>query len=99
MLLGWLLGRERAREALLVVVVGNLANLVLDYAFIVQLGWAAWGAGAATALSQYLMLAIGRRASIASGAWRPSPRPSCSIAIGSPSCSDSIATSSFARWR
>ncbi len=58
-LLGWLLGRERAREALLVVVVGNLANLVLDYAFIVQLGWAAWGAGAATALSQYLMLAIG----------------------------------------
>ncbi len=58
-LLGWLLGRERAREALLIVVLGNLANLALDYVFIMHFGWAAWGAGAATALSQYAMLAIG----------------------------------------
>jgi len=56
-LLGWLLGRERAREALIITVVGNLANVGLDYLFIMRLGMAAWGAGVATALSQYLMLA------------------------------------------
>ncbi len=57
-LLGWLLGRERAREALLITVAGNLANVALDYLFIVELGWAATGAGVATAVSQYLMLLI-----------------------------------------
>ncbi len=56
-LLGWLLGRERAREALIITVVGNLANVGLDYLFIMRLGMAAAGAGVATALSQYLMLA------------------------------------------
>lgn len=58
-LLGWLLGRERAREALLITVVGNLANVALDYLLIVELGYGATGAGAATAASQYLMLLIG----------------------------------------
>ncbi|HJO03640.1 MAG TPA: MATE family efflux transporter [Acidobacteriota bacterium] len=58
-LLGWLLGRERAREALLITVVGNLANVGLDYLFIVEFGWAATGAGVATAASQYLMLLVG----------------------------------------
>ncbi len=58
-LLGWLLGRERAREALLITVAGNLANVALDYLFIVELGWAATGAGVATTISQYLMLAMG----------------------------------------
>ncbi|NKB88215.1 MAG: MATE family efflux transporter [Acidobacteria bacterium] len=56
-LLGWFLGRERAREALLMTLVGNLANVGLDYLFIMRLGMAAGGAGLATALSQYLMLA------------------------------------------
>jgi len=56
-LLGWLLGRERAREALIITVIGNLANVGLDYLFIMRLGMAAAGAGVATALSQYLMLA------------------------------------------
>lgn len=58
-LIGWLLGRERARSALLMTVVGNLANVGLDYLFIVRLGQAAAGAGWATAISQYLMLATG----------------------------------------
>lgn len=57
-LLGWLLGRERARQALLIMVVGNLANVGLDYLFIVELGRGATGAGVATALSQYLMLLL-----------------------------------------
>ncbi len=38
-------------------VVGNFANVALDYVFIMQMGMAAAGAGIATALSQYLMLA------------------------------------------
>lgn len=58
-LIGWLLGRERAREALLMTAVGNLANAFLDWVFIVQMGFAAGGAGAATAASQYLMSAVG----------------------------------------
>ncbi len=56
--LGWFLGREQAGRALVVSIVGNLANVVLDYLFIVHFGWSAAGAGAATALSQYLMLAL-----------------------------------------
>lgn len=58
-LIGWLLGRERARAALLMTVVANLCNVVLDWWLILKLGLAAWGAGAATAASQYLMLGVG----------------------------------------
>lgn len=58
-LIGWFLGRERAREALLMTVVGNLANAALDWLFILRWGWGAAGAGAATAASQYLMLGVG----------------------------------------
>ena len=58
-LLGWFLGRERPRAALVMTVVANLANVALDYVLIMQLGLAAVGAGIATALSQYLMLAVG----------------------------------------
>lgn len=58
-LLGWLLGREKARSALVMTVVGNGANVVLDWWFIMRLGLESAGAGAATALSQYLMLGTG----------------------------------------
>jgi MATE family multidrug resistance protein len=54
---GWFLGREESRRALLMTVVGHGANIVLDYLFIVRLGLAAFGAGLATTISQYLMLA------------------------------------------
>jgi MATE family multidrug resistance protein len=56
---GWLLGRQRARAVLAVTVVGALTNVGLDLWFIVGLGWGATGAGAATALSQALMLMTG----------------------------------------
>lgn len=56
--LGWFLGREDGRGVLIMTVTANLANVGLDYLFIVRLGWAATGAGAATAISQYGMLAI-----------------------------------------
>ena len=55
---GWFLGREESRVALVMTLVANGANLVLDYLFILRFGWAAAGAGYATAVSQYLMLAV-----------------------------------------
>ncbi|MCP3978012.1 MAG: MATE family efflux transporter [bacterium] len=54
--LGWFLGREESRQALVMTVVANLANVVFNYVFIMRLGWAAYGAGIATTISQYLML-------------------------------------------
>ena len=55
--LGWFLGREDGRSALIMALVANVANIVLDYLFILRLGMAAAGAGLATALGQWLMLA------------------------------------------
>lgn len=58
-LIGWLLGREENNKVLILSVVGNAANIFLDYLFIIQCGWNAAGAGLSQALSQYLMLSIG----------------------------------------
>ena len=58
-LLGWFLGREESRRVLLMTAVAHGANIGLDYLFIVELDLAARGAGIATAISQYLMLAVG----------------------------------------
>jgi len=49
---GWLLGRAEARGVLLLSALANGGNVLLDYAFVVGLGWGSAGAGAATALSQ-----------------------------------------------
>jgi MATE family multidrug resistance protein len=56
--LGWYLGREESRHALVMTVIGNLANVALNYVFIIRMGLAAQGAGLATMVSQYLMLAV-----------------------------------------
>jgi MATE family multidrug resistance protein len=56
--LGWFLGRTESRHALVMTIVGNLANVALNYVFIIRLQMAAFGAGLATMLSQYLMLAV-----------------------------------------
>lgn len=58
-LMGWFLGQQQGRAVILLSLVGNGANVALDYVFIRHLGWASAGAGAATALSQYLMLGVG----------------------------------------
>jgi len=73
--LGWLLGAERAKAALVLAALGHGTNIVLDVWFIAGLGWAAKGAGAATALSQVAMLAAGLwllRAELAPSAVRAS---------------------------
>lgn len=51
-LMGFFIGREQAGRTLAMTLVGNGANIVLDWLFIYQLGMAAGGAGLATALSQ-----------------------------------------------
>lgn len=57
-LLGWFLGQGQGRRVLALAVVGNGTNILLDYWMIVQLGWESFGAGLATALSQYAMLLV-----------------------------------------
>jgi MATE family multidrug resistance protein len=58
-LMGWFLGREKGRWVILLSLIGNGGNVMLDYLFIRQFGWASAGAGWATALSQYLMMSTG----------------------------------------
>ncbi|SRR5579883_1032007 len=57
--IGWFLGREMNGVVLLMSIIGNGANVALDYLMIVKWGWASMGAGLATAVSQYLMLMTG----------------------------------------
>ena len=56
---GWFLGRGEAARALLVVGAANVANVALNWWFIVHLGWAAYGAGIATAAAQWLAAGLG----------------------------------------
>ncbi|AFY79738.1 Na+-driven multidrug efflux pump [Pleurocapsa sp. PCC 7327] len=58
-LVGWFLGREQSGKVLWLSIVGNGANILLDYILIVRCGWESVGAGLATAISQYLMCLAG----------------------------------------
>lgn len=58
-LVGWLLGRGRSADVLTVLSVTNLGNVVLNWWLIVHLGWAATGAGAASAGSQWAGAILG----------------------------------------
>lgn len=58
-LIGWLLGKTQSQKVLLLSIVGNGANVLLDFLLITRWGWESRGAGVATASSQYLMLLVG----------------------------------------
>ncbi len=58
-IVGWFLGQARSRNVLLLSVIANGSKILLDYLFITRFGWESAGAGTATAISQYLMLAVG----------------------------------------
>ena len=58
-LLGWFLGREEVSKVLLLSSVSKGVNIIGDYLFIVRWGQSSGGAGAATAISQYVTLFIG----------------------------------------
>lgn len=69
-LLGWLLGREQGYKVLLLSLISNGSNVVLNYWFIVRLGWESTGAGLATGLSQCLMMVVGLGIISRELAWR-----------------------------
>lgn len=74
-LLGWLLGRGQGRQVVMLAVAGNGSNILLDYWFIRQLGWGSYGAGLATALSDYILLAVGLGLILTSGVpWQRWPQ-------------------------
>ena len=56
---GWFLGKEEANKVLLLSITSKGANIVLDYLFIVRWNQNSYGAGAATAISQYVVLCLG----------------------------------------
>jgi multidrug resistance protein, MATE family len=57
-ILGWFLGREENKGVLLLSIIGSVANVGLDYLFIIDWDLASFGAGSAVAISQYLVLFI-----------------------------------------
>ncbi len=59
MLLGWLLGVQYARAPVILLVVGNVLNIVLDLWLVMGLHMNVQGAALATALSEYATFIIG----------------------------------------
>ncbi|MEB3180627.1 MAG: guanitoxin biosynthesis MATE family efflux transporter GntT [Nostocaceae cyanobacterium] len=58
-LAGWFLGQEKNRQVLLLSIIGNVANVLLNYVFIVLWNWSSIGAGLSQAISQYITLFVG----------------------------------------
>ena len=58
-LLGWFLGQGNAGKVLLLSLVSKGTNIIFDYWFIVRWQLESTGAGAATAISQYVTLFLG----------------------------------------
>lgn len=58
-LLGWLLGVQYVRAPVILLIVGNLLNIVLDIWLVMGLGWNVQGAAAATAIAEYTTLLLG----------------------------------------
>ncbi len=58
-LFGWLLGKEQAGLVLILSLVSKGTNIILDYLFIVIWQQQSAGAGAATAISQFVTLILG----------------------------------------
>ncbi len=56
--IGWFFGKGKGWFVLLLSLIGNGSNVLLDYLMILQWNWGSVGAGLATALSQYLALAV-----------------------------------------
>lgn len=58
-LIGWFLGREQSAKVLILSIVGNGANILLDYLLIMRWGLESTGAGLAAALSQIITCLVG----------------------------------------
>lgn len=58
-ILGWLIGREASKAALLMVLVINIANIVLDLLLVNGLGMNVAGVALASVIAEYLGLVVG----------------------------------------
>lgn len=58
-ILGWLLGVQYARAPMVLLITGNVVNILLDLLFVLQWHWGVSGAAAATAVADYVTLAAG----------------------------------------
>lgn len=58
-LIGWFLGKEQSSKVLWLSIIGNGANVILDYLLIFRWGLESGGAGLATSLSQIIMCLFG----------------------------------------
>ncbi|TGK28056.1 MATE family efflux transporter [Leptospira gomenensis] len=56
--IGWFLGRGKSSFVLAATIIANALNILLDFWFILGLGWEAYGAGLATNISQFGMLFV-----------------------------------------
>jgi multidrug resistance protein, MATE family len=57
-LVGWFLGQEQNRKVLLLTLIGNVANVIFNYLFIILWDWSSMGAGLSQAISQYITLLV-----------------------------------------
>ena len=57
--LGWLLGHQKTRAVLVILLLTNSINLLLDLWFVLGLGWQVKGVAAATLVAEYSGLLIG----------------------------------------
>lgn len=58
-IIGWLLGLQKPRGPLLMLIVGNGINIILDLILVLQLGMATKGAAIATVIADYVSLLVG----------------------------------------
>lgn len=58
-ILGWLLGVQYARAPMVLLITGNVVNILLDLLFVLQWHWGVAGAATATAVADYVTLAVG----------------------------------------
>ena len=58
-LVGWFVGMQRARSALVLMLTINLTNVALDLYFVLGLGMAVDGVAAASLIAEYTGLAVG----------------------------------------
>lgn len=58
-IVGWLLGQGRSTMVWILHLIWQSSNIILNYVFIVEFGWGAWGAGLGTAISEWISLIAG----------------------------------------
>lgn len=58
-LLGWLLGNQKAKAVMWILIVTNVCNVVLDVVFVLGFEWKVQGVAFATLIAEYLGLTVG----------------------------------------